>query len=220
MHFEGVSQIGIESAIPLRHPQWHAAVDADDHISPWSRVNRWLIWDTSILFLCTVSKIVYWWVEKRGAQNKFSMKAVKGRMGHALFLSIITVIWDISANTPLFAYCTGGPHKVTAAPAWPSCLKLFPWYLFGMPSRRWWGRPRPAPQSANKGGLVYVAHGRETTAQSDTAVAEEPLDVKRQSRCAAEEGGGAAGQGLALKSIRDTLILFLCTVSKIVYRQV
>lgn len=67
---------------------------------------------------------------------------------------------------------------------------------------------------------MYVAHGRETTAQSDTAVAEEPLDVKRQSRCAAEEGGGAAGQGLALKSIRDTLILFLCTVSKIVYRQV
>ena len=76
MHFKGVLQIGIESAIPLRHSQWHAAVHADDHISPWSRVNQWWIQDTYVLFLRTLSKIAYRQVEKRGPQNRLSMKPV------------------------------------------------------------------------------------------------------------------------------------------------
>ena len=79
MHFKGVPQIGIESAIPLRHLQWHAAVDVDDHISPWSRVGRWSIQDTSHLFLLTSSKIAYRQSKqlKKGAWNRLSMKAVK-----------------------------------------------------------------------------------------------------------------------------------------------
>ena len=59
MHFEGVPQIGIESAMPLRQPQWHAAVDEDDHISPWLMVDRWSMLDTYVLFLRTLSKIAY-----------------------------------------------------------------------------------------------------------------------------------------------------------------
>ena len=66
IHFEGVPQIGIESAIPLRHPQWHAAVDADDHISPWLRVDQWSIRDTSAIFLGTLSKTAYCQVKKGG----------------------------------------------------------------------------------------------------------------------------------------------------------
>ena len=56
MHFEGVPQIGIESVIPLRQPQCHATVDADMNISPLWRVDRWLIQDTSILFLRIVDR--------------------------------------------------------------------------------------------------------------------------------------------------------------------
>ena len=59
MYFEGVPQIEIGSAILLRQPQLHDTVDADDHISPWSRVDWWSIQDTYILFLCMLSKIAY-----------------------------------------------------------------------------------------------------------------------------------------------------------------
>ena len=65
------------------------------------------------------------------------MKAVKGRIGRALFLSLTIVIQYIDTNTPFFAYYTKGPHKVTAVPARLSYLKLASWYLFEMPSRRW-----------------------------------------------------------------------------------
>ena len=71
MHSEGVTQIGIEKATPLRQPQWHAAVDADEYNLPWSMVEqwRWSMRDTYVLFLRTLSKIAYRRIKKRGKKS-------------------------------------------------------------------------------------------------------------------------------------------------------
>ena len=42
----------------------HVSLDTDEHNLPWMMVNQWLIWATTVLFLCRISKLTYRW-EKR-----------------------------------------------------------------------------------------------------------------------------------------------------------
>ena len=65
MHSQGVPQIGIESAVSLRQPHCHAAVDAAVNILPRSMVEQWLTRDTYCIFLRTLSKIAYRRLEKK-----------------------------------------------------------------------------------------------------------------------------------------------------------
>ena len=59
MHYEGVMQLRIGRSITWLQPHSYAALDADEIISPWSMLDRWLIGYTTILFLHGLSKIAY-----------------------------------------------------------------------------------------------------------------------------------------------------------------
>ena len=67
-------QIGIESTIPLRHPCWRAAVDANEHILPWLMVNRWSMQDNYLLFLRRLSQIAYRRSVGKGCRNPIKPK--------------------------------------------------------------------------------------------------------------------------------------------------
>ena len=69
MHYEGVPWIGIESATSRLQPLWHAAVDIDENNFLWLMMDRLSMWDTYVLFLQIVSKIVNRRSNKNVRQN-------------------------------------------------------------------------------------------------------------------------------------------------------